>query len=89
MAMATHGSDRHGPSNAMVAMMPMSRLDEPGAGFGDTDRRILAYSDRRARTPSYDQRNPEREIELHLTGNMERYIWSFNGKSSLKPSRSG
>ena len=75
-----HGPDHHGPGNSMVAMMPRSRLDEPGAGLVDAGRRVLVYGDLRSLTPSGDRREPEREIELHLTGNMERYIWGFDGK---------
>jgi CopA family copper-resistance protein len=79
-AMATHGPDWHGPGNSMVAMMPRSRLHEPGAGLGDAGRRVLVYTDLRSLDPAYDARPPGREIELHLTGNMERYMWSFDGK---------
>ncbi|SNB45368.1 copper resistance system multicopper oxidase [Geobacter sp. DSM 9736] len=75
-----HGPDRHGPGNAMVAMMSRSRLDEPGTGLENMQWRVLTYSDLRALKPFYDTREPEREIELHLTGNMERFIWSINGK---------
>ncbi|MEW6681478.1 MAG: copper resistance system multicopper oxidase [Nitrospirota bacterium] len=75
-----HGPDTHGKGNSMVAMMPRSRLAEPGAGLEHTGTRVLAYTDLRAREPGYDRRPPEREIELHLTGNMDRYIWGFNGK---------
>jgi FtsP/CotA-like multicopper oxidase with cupredoxin domain len=77
---AMHGPDTHGPGNAMVAMNPRSRLHEPGIGLENTDRRVLVYSDLRALEPGGDRREPEREIELHLTGNMERFVWGFNGK---------
>lgn len=77
--MVMHGPDTHGKGNSMVAMMPRSRLHEPGVGLEDTGTRVLAYTDLRAREP-YDHRSPEREIELHLTGNMDRYIWGFNGR---------
>jgi CopA family copper-resistance protein len=76
---AVHGPDRHGPGNSMVAMMPRSRLHEPGTGLGEMGRRVLVYTDLRSLEP-YERRKPEREIELHLTGNMERYIWGFDGK---------
>jgi CopA family copper-resistance protein len=78
--MVTHGPDTHGRGNSMVAMMPRSRLGEPGAGFEHARTRVLVYADLKAREPGYDLRKPEREIELHLTGNMDRYIWGFNGK---------
>ncbi len=75
-----HGPDTHGKGNSMVAMMPRSRLAEAGTGLEHTGTRVLTYNDLRARDPGYDRRPPEREIELHLTGNMDRYIWGFNGK---------
>jgi CopA family copper-resistance protein len=75
-----HGPDTHGKGNSTVAMMPKSRLHEPGAGLENTGTRVLVYSDLRARSARDDRRPPEREIELHLTGNMDRYIWGFNGK---------
>ena len=79
-APAMHGPDQHGPGNSMVAMRPVSRLGEPGTGLEGTDRRVLVYTDLRRLTPDADQRKPEREIELHLTGNMERQMWSIDGK---------
>ena len=91
--MVMHGPDTHGRGNSMVAMMPRSRLHEPGAGLDNTGTRVLTYADLRALQPGDDRRTPGREIELHLTGNMERYIWGFNGKkyseSDLIPFRYG
>ena len=78
-APARHSDDHHGPGNTMTAMMPTSRLDEPGAGLGADGWRVLTYADLRAVTPGLDRRPPQRELELHLTGNMERYMWSFDG----------
>lgn len=75
-----HGPDHHGRAISMVAMVSRSRLHEPGVGLEDAGHRVLVYSDLRSLTPGQDQREPEREIELHLTGNMERYMWSFDGK---------
>ena len=75
-----HGPDTHGPGNSMVAKMPRSRLDEPGTGLDPKERRVLVYTDLRRREPDEDQRPPTREIEMHLTGNMERQMWSINGK---------
>ena len=63
--------------------MPMetkSRLGEPGTGLEDTGTRVLLYSDLRSLKPGEDSRPPGREIELHITGNMERYMWGFDGK---------
>ena len=75
-----HGPDKHGPGNSMIAEMPRNRLGDPGVGLENTGTRVLVYNDLRSVTPGYDKRAPEREIELHLTGNMERYMWSFDGK---------
>lgn len=61
-----------------VAMMAQPRLDETG-GAPD-GRRVLSYADLRARRPGSDPREPSREVTLHLTGNMERFIWGFDGK---------
>lgn len=75
-----HGPDNHGPGAAMVAMSPQSRLDDPGVGFESVDHRVLTYSQLESINGWPDRRPPAREIELHLTGNMERYMWSFDGK---------
>ncbi len=62
-----------------VAMMPTERLNRAGEGF-PPGRRVLAYTDLRATRPGSDPRPPSRDITLHLTGNMERFIWGFDGK---------
>jgi len=62
-----------------VAMAPSNRLDEPGLGLEDVPHRALRYSQLRSLDPNPDTRAPEREMEIHLTGNMERYMWSFDG----------
>ncbi len=74
-----HGPDSHGRGNSIVPMELRSRLSEPGDGLDGNGRRVLVYTDLRGLTPSDDQRAADREIELHLTGNMERYMWSFDG----------
>lgn len=63
-----------------VAMMPAERLSDPGGGLEHNGRRVLTYADLRASRPGDDPREPSREIVLHLTGNMERFIWGFDGK---------
>ena len=63
-----------------VAMMPTNRLDQPGIGLENNGRRVLDYTDLRALRPSTDRRPPSHEVVLRLTGNMERYIWGFDGK---------
>ena len=77
---ATHGPDDHGPGNSMVAMMPTNRLGEPGTGLENTGGRVLLYTDLRSLKRNPDLRAPGREIELYLTGNMERFMWSFDGE---------
>lgn len=76
---AHHGPDDHGVGNTSVATFERDRLGEPGTGLEHVGHRVLVYTDLKSVTP-YNQRAPEREIELHLTGNMERYMWSFDGK---------
>ncbi len=68
-----------GPGNSMIAMQPESRLGEPGDGLGGDGRKVLVYTDLRRLAPEEDQGEASREIELHLTGNMDRQMWSFNG----------
>jgi FtsP/CotA-like multicopper oxidase with cupredoxin domain len=77
---ARHGPDHHGPGNAMIAEMPQNRLGEPGTGLEGMPWRVLVYTDLRRVTPDPAFRQPQHEIELHLTGNMERNMWSINGK---------
>ena len=69
----------HGPAEAGVPMMTRSRLHEPGVGLGDDGRRVLTYDQLKALGEKREFRAPDREIELHLTGNMERFIWSIDG----------
>ncbi|MDZ7773825.1 MAG: copper resistance system multicopper oxidase [Balneolaceae bacterium] len=75
-----HGPDKHGPGAAAVAQNQFDRLDEPGIGLGNDGRRVLVYKDLKSLRPNRDTRDAQREVELHLTGNMERYMWSFDGK---------
>jgi CopA family copper-resistance protein len=75
-----HGPDHHGPGNQAVAEYSQNRMGEPGRGLEGSGRRVLLYTDLKSLAPYPDQREPEREIELHLTGHMERYMWSFDGK---------
>jgi CopA family copper-resistance protein len=81
---AMHGPDKHGPGNSVVAMSPKNRLGEPGIGLDGMPWRVLVYNDLQSLEPQYDRRPPEREIELHATGNMQRYMWSFDGKEYTK-----
>lgn len=69
-----------GPGIDMVSMMPMDKLGDPGLGLRDMNHRVLNYRMLSALEPNTDTREPSRLLELHLTGNMERYMWSFDGK---------
>lgn len=72
-------SERGNPLVDMQTMAPTARLDDPGIGLRDNGRKVLAYADLRSLFDDPDGRDPSREIELHLTGHMERFAWSFNG----------
>ncbi len=77
--MAHHARTEYGPGVDMRVDMPRSNLDDPGIGLRGNGRRVLTYADLHTVGGSLDPRPPGREIELHLTGNMERYSWSFDG----------
>lgn len=79
--MLDHEPGRHGVENGAVPMMVTSRLTEPGTGLGNDGWRVLLYSDLKAREPRQEFRAADREIEIHLTGNMERFMWSVNGRA--------
>src|SRR3546814_21022983 len=67
-----------GPGLDMVSAMPMYRTDFPGLGLDKVEHRVLRYTDLKAQRPN-PHRAVQRELEIHLTGNMERYMWSFDG----------
>ncbi|WP_275265854.1 copper resistance system multicopper oxidase [Gloeothece citriformis] len=75
-----HSTENQELDNVSEPMMTQSRLHEPGIGLENTGTRVLVYTDLQSLSSNQDQRKPDREIELYLTGNMERYMWSFNGK---------
>lgn len=75
-----HASSEYGPSVDMRVDMPRTNLDDPGIGLRKNGRRVLTLADLKSIDGVLDDyRIPTREIELHLTGNMERYSWSFDG----------
>ena len=92
MAGMDHGSmDMRDPANAppdmkvgvgvdMIAPMPQDRTGEPGLGLANVGHRVLTYRDLVALKPNPDPRPPSRALEIHLTGNMERFMWSFDGR---------
>ncbi|MDZ4306574.1 copper resistance system multicopper oxidase [Allopontixanthobacter sp.] len=64
----------------MIAPMPVDRMDYPGLGLDKVDHRTLRYADLRARKTDHSVKSPTRQMQIHLTGNMERYMWSFDGR---------
>ena len=75
-----HARSEYGPAVDMRVDTPRTSLDDPGIGLRNVGRRVLTLADLRSRPEVLDDaRFPTREIELHLTGNMERYSWSIDG----------
>ena len=74
-----HAATEYGPHIDMRAEAPLLRLNDPGIGLRNNGRKVLTYADIKNLHPTEDKRPPSREIVLHLTGNMARYMWSFNG----------
>ena len=70
-----------GPGVEMISPMPMDRTGDPGLGLADAGHRVLVYRDLVALDRNPDTRAPEREIQVHLTGSMDRYMWSMDGKT--------
>ena len=79
-AMQSHpASETDNPLVDMQTMTPVPKLSDPGIGLRDNGRRVLTYADLRSTFPDPDGREPGRTIELHLTGHMEKFSWSFDG----------
>ncbi|MND58349.1 Copper resistance protein A precursor [compost metagenome] len=72
-------SETNNPLVDMQTMTPTPKLGDPGIGLRDNGRRVLTYADLRSTFPDPDGRAPGRTIELHLTGHMEKFAWSFDG----------
>ena len=83
-----HTAPEYGPGVDMHVDSPRTNLDDPGIGLRDNGRRVLTYADVHTIGAPISP-DTDREIELHLTGHMERYIWSFNGQkfSAAEPLR--
>ncbi|WKN23611.1 copper resistance system multicopper oxidase [Azotobacter vinelandii] len=78
--MQTHPASETGnPLVDMQTMMPIPKLNDPGIGLRNNGRRVLTYADLRSAFADPDGREPNRTIELHLTGHMEKFAWSFDG----------
>ena len=89
-SMQSHPSSEDGnPLVDMQTMSPMAKLDDPGIGLRNNGRKVLTYADLKSTFDDPDGREPGRTIELHLTGHMERFAWSFDGIkfSSSEPMR--
>ena len=79
-SMVSHPASESGnPAVDMQTMSPSKALDDPGIGLRGNGRRVLTYADLKSTFADPDPRDPGRTLELHLTGNMERYVWGFDG----------
>ena len=89
-SMQLHPASEDGnPLVDMQTMSPTAKLDDPGIGLRNNGRKVLTYADLKSTFDDPDGREPGRTIELHLTGHMERFAWSFDGVkfSSAEPIR--
>ena len=79
-AMQSHpASETNNPLVDMQTMTPTPKLSDPGIGLRNNGRHVLTYADLRSTFLDPDGREPSRTIELHLTGHMEKFSWSFDG----------
>lgn len=81
---------KRGPGIDMVAAMPVDRTGDRPLGLEDAPHRVLTYHQLAPLVPFPDRRTPTRQVDIHLTGNMERFMWSFDGKKlneGLEPIR--
>ena len=69
-----------GPGVQTISPMPIDRTGEPGQGLDSVGHRVLTYRDLVALKPNPDTRPPTRSLQIHLTGNMERFMWGFDGR---------
>ncbi|MFZ3008268.1 MAG: copper resistance system multicopper oxidase [Phenylobacterium sp.] len=76
-----------GPGVQSIAPLPVDRTGEPGQGLESVGHRVLVYKDLFALTPNPDLRTPTRALDIHLTGNMERFMWGFDGLKFSETSR--
>ncbi len=72
---------KKGPGVATISPMPADRLADRGTGLEAEEHRVLAYADLRSREANPDPRKPTRQIDVNLTANMERYMWSIDGET--------
>jgi FtsP/CotA-like multicopper oxidase with cupredoxin domain len=76
---------RKGPGVQTISPMPADRTGEPPQGLEGMDHRVMTYRDLVALDRNPDLRAPSRSLELHLTGNMERFMWGFDGQKMSDP----
>ena len=76
---------KKGPGVQTISPMPTDRTGEPPVGLEGLDHRVLVYRDLVALDRNPDVRAPSRSMDIHLTGNMERYMWSFDGVKMSEP----
>ena len=70
---------KKGPGVQTISPMPMDRTGDPGQGLENVGHKVLVYRDLMALERNPDVRAPSRSLDIHLTGNMERFMWSFDG----------
>ena len=75
-----HGPEKHGPGSITMAHSHYRRVSEPGIGLGKDGWRVLTYSQLRSHKAFPYRRPPTRQFDLHLTGNMHKFIWGFDGR---------
>ena len=88
MGMRDFANARHvdkNPGVQTISPMPVDRMGDPGTGLEDVGHRVLNYRDLMALERNPDVRAPSRQLDIHLTGNMERYMWSFDGVKMSEP----
>jgi CopA family copper-resistance protein len=73
------------PGVQSISPSPVDRTGEPGVGLEGLDHRVLTYRDLVSLARNPDVRAPTRSLDIHLTGNMERYMWSFDGVKMSEP----
>lgn len=78
---------RLGPGVQTITPLPVDRTGEPGQGLESVGHRVLVYRDLAALAPNPDPRPPSRAMEIHLTGNMERFMWAFDGETYSEVTR--
>ncbi len=86
MDMSMHNPDnapgvKLGPGVQMIAPMAVDRTADRGTGLAKAPGKVLVYADLMALAPNPDTRAPSRSLEIHLTGNMERFMWAFDGET--------